>query len=180
MPSSMFDHVDRTAKAHLIAAAAVVGSLLLNFLITRLVRSALVSLDGMTLIPGLLDIRSVWNRGISFSLFWQASDVGSLALSLGLVAMVAALAVWIVRTDRPLLAASLGLIVGGALGNIVDRAVHKAVFDFLDVHLGAFPLFVCNASDIFITLGVIGVLVEEVRMPHAEPAAQASKPTKVE
>jgi signal peptidase II len=176
----MFDRPDKTAKVRLVAALMAAGALSLNFIAEEFVRSGLGALNGATLIPGLLDIRAVWNRGISFSLFWQASDFGSLALSIGLIGMVAALAVWIVRTDRPYLAAALGLIIGGALGNIVDRAVHKAVFDFLAVHIGALPLFVCNASDIFITLGVIGVLVDEVRAPHSKPTAQAVKSTEME
>ncbi|MDE1987789.1 MAG: signal peptidase II [Alphaproteobacteria bacterium] len=164
----MFDRLDKTAKVRLVAALTAAGALSLNFIAEGFVRSGLSAWNGTVLIPGLLDIRGVWNRGISFSLFWQASDVGSLALSVGLIGMVAALVVWIVQTDRPYLAAALGLIIGGALGNIVDRAVHKAVFDFLAVHIGPLPLFVCNASDIVITLGVIGVLVEEVRTapPH--------------
>ncbi|MBU6296963.1 MAG: signal peptidase II [Alphaproteobacteria bacterium] len=164
----MFDRLDKVTAARLIAAAAATAALLLNLAVERFALSSRAMLDGATLIPHLLDIRYVWNRGISFSLFWQASDLGSVALSLGLIAMVAALAVWTFRTDRPLLAASLGLIVGGALGNIVDRAVHKAVFDFLSVHLGTIPLFVCNASDIFITLGVLGVLAEEIRAPRGQ------------
>ncbi|HKD48978.1 MAG TPA: signal peptidase II, partial [Rhizomicrobium sp.] len=50
----------------------------------------------------------------------------------------------------------LGMIIGGALvNNVIDRALHATVFDYLAVHLGAIPLFVCNAPDIAISLGVL-------------------------
>ena len=59
------------------------------------------------------------------------------------------------RAHKPIVAAGLGLIVGGALGNIADRLGMGAVFDFLVVRLGAIPFFVCNSADIFISLGVM-------------------------
>ncbi len=119
-------------------------------------------LDGLTLIPGLLDVRYLWNRGISFSLFWQSSIWGSLVLSLVMLAIVAALARLAWRAEKPVLSISLGLIIGGALGNIADRLVYHSVFDYLAVHLGSVPLFVCNAGDILISLGVAGLIVQTV------------------
>jgi signal peptidase II len=62
----------------------------------------------------------------------------------------------------------MGLIVGGALGNIVDRVVHGAVFDFLVVRLGSHPLFVCNTADLFISLGVLFLAVDLLFLSGAE------------
>jgi signal peptidase II len=142
-------------RARLFAAAAVVVALILDVAVKRLVLAH--DWDGTTLIPGLLDLHYAWNRGVSFSLFWQSETVGSAVLAIALSAIIAAIAVWAFRAANPLLAAGLGLIVGGALGNIADRYIHGAVFDFLVVRLGSFPLFVCNGADVFITLGAIAI-----------------------
>lgn len=111
--------------------------------------------DGATIIPGLLDLHYAWNHGVSFSLFWQDSGFGSIALSVVLSVIIIGMAVAAFRTNKPILATSLGLIVGGALGNVADRYSHGGVFDFLVVRIGSHPLFICNSADIFISLGVV-------------------------
>jgi signal peptidase II len=123
-----------------------------------------------TWLPGLLDTHYAWNRGVSFSLFWQDGDLGSrvLAALLFLVTLIFAVAAF--RTAKPLLAAAMGLIVGGALGNMADRALHGAVFDFLVVRLGVHPFFVCNVADIFISLGVLLFFADTLLAPQKQPA----------
>ncbi|MBL6939087.1 MAG: signal peptidase II [Alphaproteobacteria bacterium] len=111
--------------------------------------------DGKVVIPGLLDLHYAWNHGVSFSLFWQNSSFGSVALAAVLSLIIIGMAVAAFRTNKPILATSLGLIVGGALGNVADRYQHGGVFDFLVVRLGAHPLFICNSADILISLGVL-------------------------
>jgi signal peptidase II len=142
-------------RPRLFAAAAVVIALALDIATKRLMLAH--AWDGTTLVPGLLDLHYAWNRGVSFSLFWQSESLGSAILAIALSAIIVVIAVWAFRATNPLLAAGLGLIVGGALGNIADRYVHGAVFDFLVVRLGSFPLFVCNGADIFITLGALAI-----------------------
>lgn len=66
------------------------------------------------------------------------------------------------RAEHKLAAIGYGLILGGALGNLIDRARFGAVFDFLFLHLGSMPLFVCNLPDIAISAGVVLLLVEIV------------------
>lgn len=122
--------------------------------------------NGVVLIPGLLDLSYAWNRGISFSLFWQSSTQGSLILTIVLLAVALVFAASAFRTYKPLVAAGSGLIVGGALGNLVDRVLHGAVFDFLVVRLGAHPLFVCNSADIFISLGAMALLADMLLTPE--------------
>ena len=63
-----------------------------------------------------------------------------------------------------------GLIVGGAMGNLVGRAIHGAVFDYLFLHLGRMPLFVCNFPDIAISAGVL-LLIAESLLTRQEPLA---------
>ena len=57
---------------------------------------------------------------------------------------------------------ALMMILGGALGNVIDRIIYKAVPDFIDFHVGNFHWFIFNVSDIFITLGVIGMVILEL------------------
>ena len=111
--------------------------------------------NGKAILPGLLDLHYAWTHGVSFSLFWQNSGTGSMLLAAVLTGVIIVMAVAAFRTHKPLLATSLGLIVGGALGNVADRYQHGGVFDFLVVRLGAHPLFICNSADILISLGVV-------------------------
>jgi signal peptidase II len=139
-------------------------------LVSKRVIAAHEAWNEHTLLPGLLDTHYAWNRGVSFSLFWQSGDLGSRVLAgvLFLVTLVFAIAAF--RTPKPLLASAMGFIVGGALGNMADRAFNGAVFDFLVVRLGAHPLFVCNVADIFISLGVVLFLADALLAPQKQTA----------
>jgi signal peptidase II len=137
----------------------------LVLLLDLLVEQMLVAVkDGVALIPGLLDFSRTWNRGVSFGLLWQNGDTGRyiLIVVLAVVAVGVGILAW--RATNSLAAMGYGLIVGGALGNLVDRVLHGgAVFDYLFLHLGRMPLFVCNFPDIAISAGVILIVAESVR-----------------
>ncbi|HEY4940947.1 MAG TPA: signal peptidase II [Rhizomicrobium sp.] len=147
-------------KAQRYALAAIAAAFALDILVKRLFLARASDWNGRVLVPGLLDTHYAFNHGVSFSLFWQNSSFGDAVLALLLMGLVLALTVAAFRTARPLTAAGYGLIAGGALGNIVDRVQHGAVFDFLVVRLGSVPLFVCNSADILISLGVILLAVD--------------------
>ncbi len=102
----------------------------------------------------------VWNRGISYGLFQQNSDLGRWALVVISILASIGLSVWIRRTSAKLLATSLGLIVGGAIGNVIDRIAYGAVFDFIHVHVGSFSWYVFNVADAAIVAGVAGLLYD--------------------
>ena len=107
-----------------------------------------------------LDLIIVWNRGISYGLFQQHSDLGRwLLIGISLVAALA-LGAWIRRTQSTLLALSLGLIAGGAVGNAIDRIAHGAVFDFIHFHVMSFSWYVFNVADAAIVAGVLGLLYD--------------------
>ncbi len=102
----------------------------------------------------------VWNRGVSYGLFQQDSALGRWVLvGVSLVACIA-LSVWMARAGSRWLAGSLGLIVGGAIGNAIDRAVYGAVFDFVHLHAGAWSWYVFNVADAGIVFGVVGLLYD--------------------
>lgn len=102
----------------------------------------------------------VWNRGISYGLFQQNSEIGRWGLIVISILAAIGLSVWIRRTSAKLLAVSLGLIVGGAIGNVIDRLVYGAVFDFIQIHLGSWSWYVFNVADAAIVAGVIGLLYD--------------------
>jgi len=110
----------------------------------------------------------VRNRGVSFGLlanlpWWVLAILGLLA--------VTGLSVWLWRTDRKLDAAAIGLTIGGALGNIVDRMRFGAVTDFLDFHVGVYHWPAFNFADISIVSG-LALLLWGTREEHRrEPAS---------
>jgi len=137
------------------AGLAFVIGLLIEILLMPMKESAV-------LIPGLLDYAQVWNRGVSFGLFRQDSETGRYFLIAVLAVIVIGVSILAWRAANSLTAIAYGLIVGGALGNLADRAFHGAVFDYLFLHLGRAPLFVCNFPDIAISAGVALLIVESL------------------
>jgi signal peptidase II len=109
--------------------------------------------DSMALTP-FLDLALRWNRGISFSLLAQDSTLGLALLLGGTLAATALLGWWLMRSRTYLAAAGLGAIIGGALGNAVDRIAHGAVVDYLDLHAFGRHFFVFNLADAAINIGV--------------------------
>ena len=104
----------------------------------------------------------VWNRGISFGMFSNESMAGVWILSLLALIIVGFLTNWLRKAESKRVAISLGLIIGGALGNVIDRAVHTAVLDFLDFYLGSFRWPAFNAADSFITVGAILLILDSL------------------
>lgn len=106
----------------------------------------------VTLTP-FLDIVYAWNTGISYGLFAQGADGWWLLGGLKIVAAVV-FWFWLARVDRRLEAAALGLLIGGALGNAIDRVAYGAVFDFVSLHAFGYYWYVFNLSDVAIVAGV--------------------------
>lgn len=110
----------------------------------------------------VLDFVLVWNRGISYGLFQQEGDLGRWLLAAFTVAATIALWVWSARAGTRLLALALALVIGGAVGNGIDRIVHGAVVDFVHFHVGTFSWYVFNLADVWIVAGVAGLLYDSV------------------
>ena len=104
----------------------------------------------------------VWNRGISFGMFSNESMAGVWILSFLALIIVGFLFNWLRKAESKRVAVSLGLIIGGALGNVIDRAVHSAVLDFLDFYIGSVRWPAFNAADSFITVGAILLIVDSL------------------
>lgn len=104
----------------------------------------------------------VWNRGISFGMFSNESMAGVWVLSLLALIIVGFLLNWLRKAESTRVAVSLGLIIGGALGNVIDRVVHSAVLDFLDFYIGSIRWPAFNAADSFITVGAILLIADSL------------------
>jgi signal peptidase II len=120
------------------------------------------------------DLVLVWNKGISYGLFAQDTALGQWML-LGFKAAAAVfLWAWLSRAESRVTAVCLGLIIGGAIGNAIDRFAHGAVVDFALLHLTtatfSFNWYVFNLADVAIVAGVAGLLYETLFGGHAAKA----------
>jgi len=108
-----------------------------------------------------LDINLIWNEGIAFGLFSFSEKYAYNLLTL-LIGLVIILIFYMISKNDGLRKYSLIMIIGGALGNLYDRIFFKAVPDFIDFHIGSFHWFIFNVSDIFISTGVILMILIEI------------------
>jgi signal peptidase II len=106
----------------------------------------------------VFDLVMWWNHGTSFSMFRTDSAWGPYVFSLTALAIVGGLVLWLSRITSPILAAALGAVIGGAIGNVVDRWRFGAVADFLYWHIGEYGWPAFNIADSLIVVGV-GILV---------------------
>jgi signal peptidase II len=121
-----------------------------------------LSLREPLVLAPFLELIVVWNRGISYGLFQQHTELGRWLLVGVSIAAAVGLSLWMRRAATHLLAISLGLIVGGAIGNAIDRIAYGAVFDFVHFHVGSFSWYVFNIADAAIVAGVVGLLYDSL------------------
>jgi signal peptidase II len=123
---------------------------------------------GRVAVTSYLDLVMLWNPGISFGQLPQDSDLGRyLLIGFSIVAAIA-LTVYLAYAHSRLIAASVGLIIGGAIGNVIDRIVHGAVADFFSFHYAGYYWYVFNIADVAITLGVFGLLIDWIAPGHTK------------
>ncbi len=126
---------------------------------------------GRVQITSYFDLVMAWNKGVSYGLFAQHGNTGRLILiGVSLIA-VTGLLIWMANSLTRLAGLSLGLIIGGALGNLTDRIVHGAVADFFHFHYAGFSWYIFNIADIAIVAGVIGLLLDWMLQSNSEDAA---------
>ena len=101
-----------------------------------------------------------YNRGMSFGLFNQGAGLNALMFSLVAAVIVAVLVYWLSRVESPFLAIAIGLVIGGAIGNVIDRIRLGAVVDFLDFYIGSWHWPAFNVADSAICVGVAAMLLD--------------------
>jgi signal peptidase II len=164
---------DRTGRAHAWGSLSAFG--LTVAIVTCVVDqgSKFWLLDGIDLghhlrieLMPFVDLVLTWNAGISYGLFPQRGPVGPWALLAFKIAAVVFLWVWLARSRSRLTALSLGLIMGGAVGNAIDRLHWPGVMDFVFFHIETatwhFRWYVFNLADVAIVAGVAVLLYESV------------------
>ena len=135
--------------------------------------------DGVMVPPRAIEVTSffnivmVWNRGISFGLFNNGSPLNALILPALALAIVAVLLFWLWRADGRLTPIALGSIIGGALGNVIDRLRYDgAVADFLDFHVAGHHWPAFNVADAAIVVGVALLALDLLVLTRGEETAK--------
>ena len=144
----------------------VVGAIALDQWIKHLVETGLVLHEKVDVLPFLALYRT-YNTGVAFSMFSWVGDKGLIVLSLAVIAFVLFLAK---RTAPDQVMARIGfcLIIGGAIGNLIDRAVYGHVIDYVLFHTPVWSFAVFNLADAFITVGAALVILEEFLGWHSQ------------
>jgi signal peptidase II len=122
-------------------------------------------------ITSYFDLVMAWNKGVSYGLFAQHGTAGRLVLIAVSLVAVTGLLIWMANSLARLAGLSMGLIIGGALGNLTDRIVHGAVADFFHFHYAGYSWYIFNLADVAIVAGVIGLLLDWMRQPRSSEAA---------
>ncbi len=126
---------------------------------------------GRVVVTPFLDWAFVLNRGISYGSFQQDSMTGQYALAAFAVVASIGLLVWLARgVDNNVLAASVGLLIGGALGNGLDRLLKGGVIDYISLHAFGFYWYVFNIADVAIVAGVLGLLYDSWVVSRSQAA----------
>lgn len=112
----------------------------------------------------------VWNPGISLGLFPASSVEGAVFLATFQMIAVGVLCWWLWGAKKPSLAIGLGMVIGGALGNLIDRLVYGRVADFFHLHAFGYSFYVFNVADAAITFGVVTLLYDALMKPEVAPA----------
>ncbi len=139
---------------------------ILIFLIDRISKLYVIHKDKLSFnseiySSNFLNIHLIWNKGIAFGLFSFKEDYLYNFLTF-LIFVVIIFIIFIIRQSDTVRQYALLLVLGGALGNFFDRLIYKAVPDFIDFHVGNFHWFIFNVSDIFITIGIIVMILLEL------------------
>jgi lipoprotein signal peptidase len=119
--------------------------------------------------PFGLDLTMVWNRGVTFGLLSGDGAWNHVILAALAVAIAAFLLRWMARAENRLTALALGAVVGGAIGNVIDRIRFGAVADFVDAHAWGWHWYVFNVADAAIVCGVVALVADALFRPKAGP-----------
>ena len=115
---------------------------------------------GQHRLSSVFDISMTWNRGVSFGAL-QSEGLARWILVLAALAIAVVFSLWLIRAERKLTAVSLALVIGGAIGNAIDRVLYGAVIDFLDFS-GLSFIWIFNVADASITIGAGLLLLDQM------------------
>ncbi len=122
---------------------------------------------------GPIRLTGVWNQGVSFGFLQAQHDLVRWLLAAFSVIVAVVLGIWVRTTERPLFAVAVGFVIGGAIGNVIDRIRFGAVTDFIDASKLYFP-WIFNLADSAISIGICLLLLDMLRQDSRERASNAA------
>jgi len=136
------------------------------FLIDRLSKNYILKIAELEntvdiYITQYLNLFLLWNKGIAFGLFSFEQNLIYHVISL-IIFIITVVLIFMITKSKGIKKYSLISILGGAFGNLYDRVYYSAVPDFIDLHINGFHWFIFNVADIFITIGVICLILDEL------------------
>lgn len=143
-----------------------ISIILATFFLDRISKIYLIDLaatgtDVDFYISSFLNFYLAWNTGIGFGLVSLEANIFYHILTTIIIIINLVLIVFLMKS-KGIYTYLIALIIGGSLGNLFDRIYYYAVPDFIDVHVGNFHWFIFNVADIFITVGIVGLMFKEV------------------
>ena len=118
-------------------------------------------------ITSFLNFNLIWNKGIAFGLFSFDQNIYYNLITL-IIVFVTLILIWFAIKSKGLEKISFSMIIGGSFGNIFDRLYYSSVIDFIDINFNNFQWFIFNVADIFISLGVITLIILEFLKPKKQ------------
>ena len=131
--------------------------------------------ENVVQVTSFFNLVPAWNTGVSFSMFDNLGSVGVYILSAFSLLVAGFLVCWLAREKDRLMQLSLGLVIGGAVGNVIDRLHIGAVFDFLDFHISGYHWPAFNLADSFICIGAVLIICNGLVFNCDKTAAVSDK-----
>ena len=141
-------------------------SILLIFILDRISKEYILSHEQINngesiVLNSFIKLDLVWNKGIAFGLLSFSNEIFYNIITT-IIMLIIGLLIFLILKNNSFKKYSYMLVCGGAFGNVFDRIVHQSVPDFIDLHYNSFHWFIFNIADIFITIGVICLIINEI------------------
>ena len=144
----------------------IIGSLLTIFFLDRVTKLYVIHIHNINnnseiFFSKFLNIHLIWNEGVAFGLLSFNEELFYNILTF-VIAIICLVIIFEIKKNRSFKKYSLVMVLGGAFGNLFDRLIYNAVPDFIDFHVGNFHWFIFNVADVFISLGIIFLIYNEL------------------
>ena len=144
----------------------IIGSLLTIFFLDRVSKLYVIHIHNINnnseiFFSKFLNIHLIWNEGVAFGLLSFNEELFYNILTC-VIAIICLVIIFEIKKNRSFKKYSLVMVLGGAFGNLFDRLIYNAVPDFIDFHVGNFHWFIFNVADVFISLGIIFLIYNEL------------------
>ena len=133
----------------------------------KIVQHHLLNENGRIYLNDYLNLELIWNTGIGFGLLNLEAGIIYNSISIFIFLIVLVIVFFLIKSDLKE-GFLYALIIGGAIGNLYDRAIYFAVPDFIDFHIGNYHWFTFNIADIFVSLGIILLIINELILKKNE------------